>query len=208
MLSRLVSPMPSFLAPPSLPFLALYLRPSIPLRPARTARASASCVFLSLGATLSRSPPLTFPFPLVLGRRSNPLDVSERLALFYQPSGLDRARRDWPFAGTILRERTGSISPDFDDDDDEGSDDDDDDKEDDDDGGRRRTRRQTGKPMRALRSAVTRDTRARFSSLPRRTWINRGGGRVRRAGRDCQTRHRLRRLRRYEWRRSGIWYPA
>lgn len=62
MLSRLVSPVPSFLAPLSLPFL-LYLRPPPPRTHARTARASASCVFLSLGATLSRSLLLTFPFP-------------------------------------------------------------------------------------------------------------------------------------------------
>jgi hypothetical protein len=31
----------------------------------------------------------------VLGRRRNPLDVSEPLARFYQPSGLDRPERDW-----------------------------------------------------------------------------------------------------------------
>jgi len=49
--------------------------------------------------------PLARPFPFlrpaalsaVLGRRRNPLDVSEPLARFYQPSGVDRPERDWPW---------------------------------------------------------------------------------------------------------------
>ena len=102
------------------PYPSLYLHPSISLH-RHTPCASVSCVFLSLGATLSPSESsqseqskqaalalslalsLSFSLPLllVLGRRRNSLDVSESLALFYQPSVVDRPDGDWPSIGTI-----------------------------------------------------------------------------------------------------------
>jgi len=111
-------PIPSLLSE-SPPYPLLYLRPSISLH-RHAPRASASCVFLSLGATLSSSEqaawslrfspslssslvlPFSLPLPLVLGRRRNPLDVSESLVLFYQLSVVDRPECDWPSVGTIL----------------------------------------------------------------------------------------------------------
>lgn len=109
------------------PYPSLYLRLSISL-PRDAPRASASCVFLSLGRyplslgagrslSVSRffSPslssslalPFSLPLPLVLraDRRRNPLDVSELLTLFYQPSVVDRPECDWPFSVGTIPER-------------------------------------------------------------------------------------------------------
>lgn len=130
--------------------------------------ASASCVFLSLGATLSPSEraarsrrfspslssslALSFSLPLVLGRRRNPLDVSEPLVLFYQPSVVDRPECDWPSVGTVLG-RSWVCAP------------------------VRSSRWPGTRQSRAACRMHTRSTRA-FLTVSR-TWINRVGGCVR-----------------------------
>lgn len=101
-----VSPIPSFLASRSLSPLPSYsICVSLSLLPlaARFARDSFLRLSLSRRYPLSLgviSPVLSHSLslsPLARGRRRNsPLDVSEPLALFYQPSGVDWPECDWP----------------------------------------------------------------------------------------------------------------
>lgn len=100
-----VSPIPSLLSEPSSPYPSLSICVPLSLFPAPRARPLPASFSLqastlspsereraALSVSLRFSPSLVLPFslPLVLGRRRNPLDVSEPLALFYQPSVVDR----------------------------------------------------------------------------------------------------------------------